>query len=135
MTVTAFNPENLHQPAFYRQVAVATGSRLVFIAGQIARDLDGSTVGAGDLAAQTTQALLNVNAAVTGAGGSFADITRLTFYVVDLTPDKRAAFRAGAMRAAETAGLDLARPMTLLGVTALAEPDLLIEIEATAILP
>jgi hypothetical protein len=38
------------------------------------------------------------------------------------------------MRAAETAGLDLARPMTLLGVTALAEPDLLIEVEATAVL-
>jgi hypothetical protein len=57
MSVTVFNPDGLHKPAFYRQVAVATGSRLVFVAGQIARDPDGNTVGAGDLAAQTTQAL------------------------------------------------------------------------------
>lgn len=135
MPVTAFNPDGLHKPAFYRQVAVAEGSRLVFIAGQIARGEDGNTVGVDDLAAQTAHALQNVASAVAGAGGTFADIVRLTIYVVDLTPEKRAAFREGATRAAQLGGFDLALPMTLLGVTALAERDLLIEIEATAVLP
>ena len=68
MSVEVLNPEGLSKPDMYRQVAVATGSRLVFIAGQVARDADGSPVGAGDLAAQTEQAFRNVAIAVEAAG-------------------------------------------------------------------
>lgn len=52
MAVTLVNPKGLPQPEVYRQLSIATGSRLVFLAGQVARDADGSKVGEGDLDAQ-----------------------------------------------------------------------------------
>lgn len=135
MPIELFNPEGIPQPDAYRQVAIATGSRLVFIAGQVARLADGTPVGPADLAAQVEQALVNVNTAIVGVGGTFADIAKLTIYVVDWSPDKMAAFGEGAMRAASRLGVDPLKPVTLIGVAALAEPDLLVEIEATAVLP
>ena len=96
---------------------------------------DGSTVGAGDLAAQIEQAYLNVNTAITAVGGTFDDIARLTLYVVDWNPDKYPALGDGLRRAGRRLGIDSRKAMTLIGVTALAEPDLLVEVEATAVLP
>jgi enamine deaminase RidA (YjgF/YER057c/UK114 family) len=134
MAVEVHNPEGLPQPEAYRQVAVATGTRLVFVAGQVARDANGEPVGAGDLAAQVAQALKNVATAVDAVGGTFADVAKITIYVVDWTSDKMEALGEGAMRAAVELGIDPVRPITLIGVAALAEPDLLVEIEATAVL-
>lgn len=134
MPIQLINPSTLPQPEVYAQVSVATGSRLVFVSGQVARDRAGDPVGPGDLSAQAEQAYANVHAAVTAAGGTFADIAKLTVYVVDWTPDKMAELGAGAVRAAERFGFDLVRPITLIGVAALGEPDLLIEVEATAVL-
>lgn len=134
MTVEVLNPDGLPKPDAYRQVSVATGSKLVFLAGQVARDADGEPVGAGDLAAQVDQALRNVATAVAAAGGTFADVAKLTVYVVDWTPDKMAALGEGAGRAMAAADVDLLKPITLVGVAALAEPDLLVEIEAVAVL-
>ena len=134
MPIQLMNPDGLPKPDVYRQVAVATGSRLVFIAGQVARDADGSPVGAGDLAAQVEQAMRNLHIAVTAAGGTFADIAKLTVYVVDWSPEKMGALGEGVGRAAATLAIDPVRPITLIGVAALAEPDLLVEIEAVAVL-
>lgn len=129
------NPDGLPKPASYRQVAVAKGSRIVFLAGQVAQTPDGQLVGAGDLAAQTEQAVMNVATAVAAAGGTMDDVARLTYYVVDWRPEKMADFGAGLARAARRLGVDLRRPSTLIGVTALAEPEFLVEIEAIAVLP
>ncbi|MCK9519402.1 MAG: RidA family protein [Dehalococcoidia bacterium] len=129
------NPEGLPKPEHYRQVAIAKGTRMVFLAGQVARTPEGNLVGAGDLAAQTEQAMVNVATAVQAAGGTFDDVAKLTFYIVDWKPEKMANFGEGLRRAAKRLGLDLRRPSTLLGVTALAEADYLVEIEATAVLP
>ena len=134
MTVEVLNPDGLVKPDAYRQVAIATGSRMVFLAGQVARDIDGNPIGAGDLAAQTEQALRNVNAAITGVGGTFADVAKLTLFVVDWAPEKMAALGAGIGRAAAALGIDPLKAATLIGVSALAEPDLLIEIDAVAVL-
>jgi enamine deaminase RidA (YjgF/YER057c/UK114 family) len=134
MTIELLNPDGLPKPDVYRQVAIATGTKLVFLAGQVARDADGVPVGAGDLAAQVEQALRNIVTGVTAAGGSFADIAKLTIYVVDWTPDKEPALGEGFARAAASLGIDPRKAATLIGVTALAEPDLLVEIEATAVL-
>jgi enamine deaminase RidA (YjgF/YER057c/UK114 family) len=133
--VDVMNPEGLPQAEVYRQVAVATGSRTVYVAGQVARTADGTPVGPGDLAAQVEQALVNVATAVGAAGGTVADIAKLTVYVVDWAPEKMAALGEGAMRAAARCGIDTFRPITLLGVAALGEPDLLVEVEAVAVLP
>jgi enamine deaminase RidA (YjgF/YER057c/UK114 family) len=134
VAVQVINPDGLPKPEVYRQMSIATGSRLVFLAGQVARDADGNRVGEGDLAAQVEQAYLNIATALAAAGGSFADVAKLTAYVVDWTPDKMPLLGEGVARAAARLGIDPVKPITLLGIAALAEPDLLVEIEATAVL-
>jgi len=133
MPVQLINPPGLPQPDVYAQLSIAEGSKLVFISGQVARDAAGAPVGEGDLAAQAEQAYANVHTAVTAAGGAFADIARLTIYVVDWDPSKMAQLAEGAVRASQRLGFDLVRPITLIGVSSLGEPDLLIEVEATAV--
>ena len=134
MSIELLNPDGLPKPDVYRQVAVASGSKQVYIAGQVARDADGSPVGAGDLAAQVEQAMRNVHTAVAAAGGTFSDIAKLTVYVVDWSPEKMAALGEGVGRAATALAIDPVRPITLIGVATLAEPDLLVEVEAVAVL-
>ncbi|MBA9005721.1 RidA family protein [Thermomonospora cellulosilytica] len=134
MTVTLVNPDGLPKPDVYRQLSIATGSKLVFLAGQVARDAEGRRVGEGDLAAQVEQAYLNIGTALAEVGGSFDDVAKLTIYVVDWTPDKMPLLGEGVTRAAAKLGIDPVKPITLLGVAALGEPDLLVEVEATAVI-
>ncbi len=134
MSVTLINPEGLPKPEVYRQMSIATGSRLVFLAGQVARDADGRPVGEGDLAAQVEQCYLNIATALAEVGGSFDDVAKLTVYVVDWKPELMPLLGEGVGRAAEKLGIDPVKPITLLGVAALGEPDLLVEVEATAML-
>jgi len=134
MAVTLVNPEGLPRPDAYRQLSIAQGSRLVFLAGQVARDAEGTPVGPGDLAAQVEQAYLNVGRAMAGVGGSFDDVAKLTVYVVGWTPDKYPLLIEGVERAAAKLGVDPVKPVTLIGVSALGEPDILVEVEATAVL-
>ncbi|MDO3700222.1 RidA family protein [Micromonospora sp. C28SCA-DRY-2] len=134
MAVELVNPDGLPKPEVYRQLSIATGSRLVFLAGQVARDADGNPVGEGDLAAQVEQAYLNVGTALAGIGSSFDDVAKLTIYVVDWSPDKMPALGEGVSRAAARLGIDPVKPITLIGVAALGEPDLLVEVEATAVI-
>lgn len=134
MPVELMNPAGLPVPEHYCQVAVATGTRTVYLAGQVARTAEGAPVGPGDLAAQVEQAFLNVATAVAAAGGSFDDVAKLTLYVVDWSPDKLPAIGEGVGRVAARLGVDPVKPVTLLGVAALGEPDLLVEVEAVAVL-
>ncbi|MCX5050175.1 MULTISPECIES: RidA family protein [unclassified Streptomyces] len=134
MAITLRNPDGLPKIDVYRQVAIASGSKLVFVAGQVAWDAEGATVGVGDLAAQVEQCYLNVATAVGEAGGSFDDVAKLTFYVVGWTPDKMPPLLEGISRAAAKLGLTPVPPATLIGVAALDIPEHLVEIEATAVL-
>ena len=134
MSIELVNPDGLPQPDAYRQLAVATGTRTVYLSGQVARDADGAPVGTGDLAAQVEQAYANVATALTAVGGSFADIAKLTVYVVDWSPEKMADLMTGVGRVAERLGIDPVKPITLIGVVALGEPDMLVEVEAVAVL-
>jgi enamine deaminase RidA (YjgF/YER057c/UK114 family) len=134
MAITLVNPEGLPKVDIYRQVSVATGSKLVFIAGQVARDADGAKVGEGDFAAQVEQCYLNVGTALAAVGGSFDDVVKLTVYLVDWTVDKMPLFVEGVARASAKLGVTPMPPLTGIGVAALAEPDLMVEVEATAVL-
>jgi enamine deaminase RidA (YjgF/YER057c/UK114 family) len=134
MAITLVNPSGLPEIDVYRQVSVATGSKLVFVAGQVAWDAEGGTVGEGDLAAQVEQCYLNVGTALAAVGGSFDDVAKLNVHVVDWTPDKMPQLLAGIARAAEKLGITPAPPATLLGVAALDVPEHLVEVEATAVL-
>jgi enamine deaminase RidA (YjgF/YER057c/UK114 family) len=106
------------------------GGDTLHLAGQVAWDKEGKVVGGGDLAAQTRQALANLREVLAAVGATPADIVRLRTYVVNHSPDKLGpvlgeigAFYAGAVPAANT----------FIGVQALALPDFLVEIEATAV--
>jgi enamine deaminase RidA (YjgF/YER057c/UK114 family) len=135
MTIQVLNPTGLVEPQGYAHVAVASGSRTVYIAGQVSQDADGTTVGPGDLAAQVAQAFTNVSLALAGAGATFADVAKTTIYIVDWRPEKMGDLMAGFGRVAGELGIDPSRPSTLIGVAALAAPDLLIEVDVTAVLP
>ncbi|MBA2811113.1 RidA family protein [Streptomyces sp. KM273126] len=134
MAITLVNPDGLPKIDVYRQVSIATGSKLVFVAGQVAWDAEGVTVGEGDLAAQVEQCYLNIATALAEVGGSFDDVAKLTAYVVDWTPDKMPALLEGISRAAEKLGSTPVPPATLLGVAALDIPDHLVEVEVTAVI-
>ncbi|MFH8369626.1 RidA family protein [Streptomyces sp. NPDC018031] len=134
MAITLVNPGGLPEVDAYRQVSVATGSKLVFVAGQVAWDADGVTVGEGDLAAQVEQCYLNVGTALAEVGGSFADVAKLTIHVVDWTPGKLPVLLEGIGRAAAKLGAVPVPPGTLLGVAALDVPEHLVEVEAIAVL-
>jgi reactive intermediate/imine deaminase len=101
----------------------------VFVSGQVPIDRDGRTVGQGDVVAQGRQALENVRALVEAAGGALDDVCFLSIYVTDIrnyTPFgelRREYFREPFPAS------------TVIGVTGLAEPDWLIEIEAIAYVP
>jgi enamine deaminase RidA (YjgF/YER057c/UK114 family) len=135
MAISLVNPAGLPEVDIYRQVSVATGSKLVFIAGQVAWDADGATVGEGDLAAQVEQCYLNVATAMAEVGGSFDDVVKLTVYLVDWSADKMPLFVEGVARASAKLGITTPLPpLTGIGVAALAEPSILVEVDATAVL-
>ncbi|MYS09293.1 RidA family protein [Streptomyces sp. SID6041] len=135
MTVQHFTPEGMLQPTPYHHVSVGTGTKHVHVSGQIARRADGSPVAPGDLAGQVAQALRNTAVGLKGAGASFADVLRLTFYVTRWNPEKIGDFMAGVESVAEEIGLRLPMPpASLIGVDYLFEPDVLVEVEATALL-
>jgi enamine deaminase RidA (YjgF/YER057c/UK114 family) len=115
----------------YAQVVVARGSRLVFVSGQVSVDERGEVVAPGDFAGQVRQAHANLVTALSAAGATVGDIAKLTTFVVgyraELLPvirEARAAIFGGGTGPAST----------LIGVEALATPDYLIEVEATAVI-
>ena len=118
-----------HNPAF-SQVVSAAGNRTVYMAGQVSIDESGALIGAGDLAAQTEQAMRNVGLALAAVGASYADIVKITTFVVDYKPDHRTII--GKARAPFFANRTLPAS-TLVGVAALALPEWLVEIEAIAV--
>ena len=76
------NPDAVSKPGNYTHVVEATGSRIVFISGQVPLDRDGKVVGSGDLAAQAEQAFQNLQACLASAGATFADVTKMTTFIV-----------------------------------------------------
>lgn len=135
MAVRRFTPEGMMEPTPYHHVAVGTGSRHVHVSGQIARSSDGTPVAPGDLAGQVAHALRNTAQGLAGAGATFDDVLRLTFYVTQWAPENIDTFMAGIEQVAAEIGLHLPLPpASLIGVDYLFEPDVLIEVEAIALI-
>ncbi|MGO1173791.1 MAG: RidA family protein [Brachybacterium sp.] len=135
MTVQHFTPEGMLQPTPYHHVAVGTGSTHIHVSGQIARQADGTPVAPDDLAGQVAQALRNTAVGLAGAGATFADVLRLTFYVTGWSPERIDAFMAGIDAVAAEIGLPSPMPpASLIGVDYLFAPDVLVEVEATALI-
>jgi enamine deaminase RidA (YjgF/YER057c/UK114 family) len=122
------NPPELFPPPGFSHVAVATGGRLIFVAGQTAIAPDFQIIGEGDLAAQTRAAMECVGTALRAAGAGWDDVVRRTIYTTAPTE-----FEVISRAIAEVTGGAADPPQTILGVTGLALPGLLIEIEVTAL--
>jgi enamine deaminase RidA (YjgF/YER057c/UK114 family) len=123
------NPPSLVKPTGYTHVVVAPDGRTVYIAGQVAFDSTGQVIGAGDFRAQAEQVFRNLRQALSSVGGSLADIAKTTTYITDVK-------NVAVLREVRSKHLDPSHPPanTLLAVSSLARPDLLIEIEAVALL-
>ncbi|MFC9893359.1 Rid family hydrolase [Nocardia sp. NPDC127579] len=135
MTVRLMTPDGMFGPVPYHHVSISSGTRQVHVAGQIARDAEGNAIAPGDLAGQLAQALRNTARGLAGAGASFADVVRLRFYVTGWTPDRYADFIAGIDSVAAELGLpDPLPPLSAIGVDYLFEPDVLVEVEAEAVM-
>lgn len=122
-------PKGMLHNASFSQVVAATGTRTIYIAGQVAIDDQGKLVGGNDLAAQTGQVMRNVGLALAAAGADFSDVVKITTYVVNYKPEHRAVIgkaRAPFFKSTPPAS-------TLVGVAALAAPEWLVEIEAIAV--
>lgn len=133
MSVILGHPYGLLQQDDYAPVATAWGSRMLLLAGQAAVTPNGE-VTASDLAGQVHSALHNVAVGVAGAGAHVGDVARLTIYVVGWTPDMAEQLLEGTTRAQATDGFSSPLPpITVIGVQALWTPELLVEIEATAV--
>jgi enamine deaminase RidA (YjgF/YER057c/UK114 family) len=129
MALERINPEGLATPRTYTHVIAATGSRLVFVAGQVAEDDQGNVVGPGDLALQARRAFANVGRALAGARARPDQVAKLTIFVVDLQAE-----HLPAIEAARAAVFGDHKPVdALIGVQALAHPGCLIEVEAIAV--
>jgi enamine deaminase RidA (YjgF/YER057c/UK114 family) len=115
----------------FSQGVVASGRRTLYVSGQTAWDAEKRLIGGSDLESQAQQAFLNLQAVVEAAGGALSDVVSLRIYVVDYRPEKAAAlgkaFRQFFPGEATPAS-------TWIGVSALADPGFLIEVEATAVL-
>ncbi|WP_431041500.1 RidA family protein [Streptomyces sp. P1-3] len=120
-------PEGLAPGTGYSHVVWGTG-RFVAVSGQIALDEKGDLVGEGDPAAQARQVFANLGRCLAAAGATFADVVKLTYFVTDID-------HLPPIREARDEVVDPARPpaSSAVQVTALIRPELLLEIEAYAI--
>ncbi|HEX2278799.1 MAG TPA: RidA family protein [Candidatus Tectomicrobia bacterium] len=130
MRKEVFGAPTVYSPIRYAQGIKTTGGTIVWISGQVSQDKHGKMVHKGDFAGQARQALSNLKAMVEAAGGTINDIIKVNTYLTDLRYREELArvraefFPEGRLPAS-----------TLVGVTALADPDMLVEIEAIAVLP
>jgi enamine deaminase RidA (YjgF/YER057c/UK114 family) len=123
------NPPSLVKPTGYTHVVVAADRHTVYIAGQVAFDSTGKVVGEGDFKAQAEQVYGNLRKALAGAGATFANLVKTTTLVTDVK-------NVQVLREIRNRYLDTRNPpANTLIVATLARPELLLEIEAVAVIP
>jgi reactive intermediate/imine deaminase len=121
-------PATMPKSVGYSQLAAVAGGKIVFIAGQVALDKSGNVVGKDDFRAQVRQVFENLKAAVEAAGGDFRDIIKLNSYFLDLS-------QLPEFREVRDKYISLKNPpaSTAVQVPRLFRPELLVEIEAVAV--
>jgi enamine deaminase RidA (YjgF/YER057c/UK114 family) len=120
-------PDGVAPGAGYTQVVTGTG-RLVAVSGQVALDQYGNVVGPGDAAVQALQVFENLHRCLASAGATFSDVVKLTFFVTDVA-------HLPAVRKARDQYVDVENPpaSTAVQVAALFRPELVLEVEALAL--
>jgi enamine deaminase RidA (YjgF/YER057c/UK114 family) len=128
-TANFINPQAMHRPTGYTHVVEVTAGRPIYIAGQVALDRAGALVGLDDIRAQTRQVFDNLRVALQSVGASFEQVVKLNYYLVD-------ASQLPAVREVRDEYVNTAQPpaSTAVEVRRLVRDDLLIEVEAVAII-
>jgi enamine deaminase RidA (YjgF/YER057c/UK114 family) len=114
---------------FVQAVETRGAQRILFCAGQTSNDADGKVMHAGDMRAQITLALDNLETVLKASGFELSDVVRLNMYTTDV--DQLLANYDALVSRCAAAGMR--QSSTLLGVTRLAFPEFMIELEATAV--
>jgi 2-iminobutanoate/2-iminopropanoate deaminase len=134
LKIERFQPEGMNvrmsggRPAYSHVVTASGAGKIVYIAGQLARNADGNCVGKGDMRAQMEQTFQNLDRCLKAAGATWADIVKTNTFVTDFDEFQK----CGDVRMRY---FGVATPTsTTVGVTRLADPDAMIEIEAIAII-
>ncbi|MFF9125273.1 RidA family protein [Streptomyces sp. NPDC014889] len=131
MTAERVNPPVLSPPTGFSHAVVATGSRLVFLAGQTALDADGKVVGE-SLPEQFERALTNLLTALEAAGGTASDLARVTVYTTDVSAYRDHAAELGRVWR-RLAGRDYPA-MAVVGIVRLWDESALVELDGFAVL-
>jgi len=131
MATEHVNPSGVSAPNMYTHVVKAQGGSTVYISGQIGMNSEGKVAGS-DLASQGAQVFENLKTCLASVGASFENVVKFTTYIVNYKPEDRATI--GALRAKYIPAMN-PPASTLVGVQALALPELLVEIECVAVLP
>lgn len=130
-TITRGDPPNLKNVranVYHHYIRVDNPKSLIFLSGQLARDAEGNLVGKGDMAEQTRQCIRNMRTVLEATGGSLENIVAVTVYTTDIREFK-------SIVAARTEFfVDKLPTSTIVEVNHLADPGLLIEIQAIAAL-
>ena len=131
MAKTILETSKVGKPAgIMSQGTRASGGHLIFASGQVSRNAQGQTVGVGDIKAQTRQVLENLKAVLEEGGATLDDVVKVTVFVTNVAEhfaqihEVRAEFWGENYPAS-----------TLVEISSLAVPELLIEIEAVAVIP
>jgi enamine deaminase RidA (YjgF/YER057c/UK114 family) len=129
VTANFINPEAMHPPTGYTHVVEVTAGRPVYIAGQVALDRSGVVVGPGDIRAQARQVFDNLQTALHAVGASFEQVVKLNYYLVDAT-------QLPVVREVRDEYVNTQQPpaSTAVEVQRLVRDDLLIEVEAVAVI-
>lgn len=118
------------QFGFSQGIETQGAQRVLYCAGQTSVDGDGNPLHAGDMAAQLNQALDNLEEVLAGAGLKLGDVVRLNYFTTDVGAFIEAAPESIGARLPEAGPVPAS---TLLGVASLFHPDIMVEIEATAV--
>ncbi len=127
--IKRINPVNIHKPTGYTHVVETTGSKTLYISGQVALDKNGNLVGGSDLGLQARQVFENIQNILDSFGATFDNVVKLNYYLVDISKiqfvrDVRDSFIDNNKLPASTA----------VEVKSLFRKDILIEVEAIAVL-
>ena len=130
MKKTYLNFPGAPTPKSYHHVIATEPGRMIFLSGQVAFDSDRNIVGENDVVAQTRQTMRNLKAAVETGGGQISDILQITTHVVDYDPKQLDDITGTIAEFFEPKCLPT---NTLVGVSSLSTPGLMIEIGGIAI--
>lgn len=123
------NPDGLYHPNGYTHVVAAAPGTTIYVSGQVPVDAAGNLVGPGDMRAQAQQVFVNLKTALAALDADLTDVVKMTYFIVDMS-------QLNVVREVRAQFLDANTPpaSTAVQVSGLFRPDVLIEIEAIAVL-